>query len=411
MQGNFQAAIREFDLAILLAPDYLDAQVNAARALREWGHFDAAVERLHRILDKWPSASGALLELAYLASLRGELDSQISFYQAALRQVPGDAVAHWNLGLALLAEGRFDEGWEEFEWRFRCPDYAAYAFDGGTIPCWQGQSIDGKTVLLVCEQGLGDSIQFVRYAESLKRLNATVIVRSAKSMERLLQSCPWVDATISNDQPVPHADFWISLLSLPQRFGTTLKNVPSYDAYLFADHCLSEKWALRLAAEESKSAPIAVRIGVAWRGSARNPRDKQRSFAADVLLPIAQVPGTQLFSLQKGIEGEQLAISDIPLPMVDLGPELDLAGNAFWDTAAVIQQLDLVIACDSAVAHLAGALGVPVWLALPKYPDWRWMRERSDTPWYPQTRLFRQSQEDRWSDVFAAMAARLRAQI
>jgi hypothetical protein len=255
---------------------------------------------------------------------------------------------------------------------------------------------------LHAERGLGDTIHFIRYAAVVKRSGAgAVIVEGPKSMLRLLASCPGIDRLVAAGSELPAFDVHAPLLSLPRILNTTLATVPADIPYLGANAKLEDKWRRRLARHRG------FKIGIAWQGNPRYPRDRQRSVSLAHFARLARVEGVCLISLQKGAGSEQLRGGDGHFGVIDLSNQLDTLTGAFMDTAAVMKNLDLVIAPDTALAHLAGALGVPVWLALSFVPDWRWLLEREDSPWYPSMRLFRQTKPGDWNGVFERMAQEL----
>ena len=253
-----------------------------------------------------------------------------------------------------------------------------------------------KTILLWCEQGLGDTLQFVRYASRLKELGATVWLECPPKMIPLLSTCWGVDRVLPEGTPLPPGfDCQTPLMSLPHLFGTTLSDVPAGTPYLSTDAAQVDRWNTEL------SGSPHFKIGVAWQGNPKHRFDQHRSFSIHWFRSLATLEGVELYSLQKGPGSEQL--QTVRFPIIDLGSKLDETGGAFQETAAVMQALDLVITCDSSLAHLAGALGVPVWVPLSIPADWRWMRDRDATPWYPTMRLFRQTKLGQWSPVFERM--------
>jgi hypothetical protein len=270
-------------------------------------------------------------------------------------------------------------------------------------PQWDGSPLEGRTILIHAEQGLGDTIQFIRYAPLVKRRGGTVIVECQPVLSQLLAGCPGIDRLIAQGSPLPAFDVHVPLLSLPRIFGTTLADVPAEVPYLFADAALIERWRDELAGVPG------VKIGIAWQGNTRFPADCMRSIPLTHFAPLAQVDGVRLFSLQKGPGREQLAATAAYLPVIDLADRLDEKAGGFMDTAAVVKNLDLIITSDTAIAHLAGALGVPVWVGLALGADWRYLLGREDSPWYPTMRLFRQTRLGDWDGVFERIASELRA--
>jgi tetratricopeptide (TPR) repeat protein len=268
-------------------------------------------------------------------------------------------------------------------------------------PRWDGSSLQGKTILLHHEQGFGDTLHFIRYAEVLRDRGATVLAVVQSSLAPLIRTCPAIAEVIPQGAPVPRFDCWAPMLSVPGLCRTDLASIPAPVPYLQADAERVNGWRGRLAGHSG------FKVGICWQGSPRHSKDRQRSAPLSAFLPLAQVPGVQLFSLQYGAGAEQVRALPSSTAIVDLSSQLDESAGAFLDTAAVVKNLDLIITVDTALAHLAGALGVPVWVVLPHGPDWRWLLGREDTPWYPTMRLFRQTEPGNWSPIFARTADEL----
>ena len=263
---------------------------------------------------------------------------------------------------------------------------------------WDGQPLEGRTILLHADQGLGDAIQFVRYAPLVKRRGGAVVVQCARPLVSLFKSCPGIDRLLGRDEAIPAFDVHAPLSNLAAVFHTALDDIPRAIPYLFPDPRLAERWRGELG-------PIAgFKIGIFWQGTSRNPA---RTIPLACFEPLAGLSGVRFFSLQKGPGVEQIQELGGRFSITDLGSRLD----HFMDTAAVLVNLDLLITCDTALAHLAGALGVPVWVALPLSPDWRWLLDRSDSPWYPTMRLFRQMEWGNWQAVFEQIENALRQQL
>jgi len=297
-----------------------------------------------------------------------------------------------------LSLGDFETGWKEYEWRWKLSGNAMPPF---TQPLWDGSSLAGRTIFLHAEQGLGDTLQFVRYATLLKRSGARVILRCPKSLFSLLKDFNGADVVIDRGTPA-RFDVHAPLMSLPGICRTRLDNIPAEVPYLSADAALVATWRRELSHIDG------FRVGIAWQGTPSNDKDKPRSTSLSRFAPLALIPGVRLINLQKGLGSEQIAAERARISLVDFGERLD-AQAAFIDTAALMMNLDLVITVDTAIAHLAGALGVPVWIPLSFSPDWRWMQVRRDSPWYPAARLFRQPAMGDYETVFAEMAAALTA--
>jgi hypothetical protein len=301
--------------------------------------------------------------------------------------------------MLLLSQERFPEGWAEYEWRWQVQSQPRPAFDR---PAWDGAPLPGGTLLLYAEQGVGDTLQFVRYAALAKQRADAVILGCPPALIPLLSRCPGIDRLVATDAPLPPFDAQAPLASLPGLLGTTAETIPAPVPYLTADPERVRRWQEELAGLEG------FKIGIAWQGNpGMGAYDRRRSFPLAALAPLARLPGVRLVVLQKGHGREQLPAA-AGWPLADLGERLDESGGAFADTAAVMHGLDLVVTCDSAPAHLAGALGKACWVALPFAADWRWLLDREDSPWYPTLRLFRQPRPGDWSDMFGRMAFALR---
>ena len=328
-------------------------------------------------------------------------DEARACYEEALRLNPELPEAHFSRATYRLRQGDVERGFAEYEWRWRCKSYSTRQF---VQPRWDGSPLDGRTILLHAEQGLGDTLQFVRYAGAVKQRGGHVIVECQSPLTQILASCAGIDrlvvASAGAIASLPPFDVHCPLLSLPGVLNLTIDQL-AVETYLAADPRLVETWRARLADVSG------LRLGIAWQGNRQHLFDAQRSFRLDHFAPAAQIEGVRLISLQKGPGAEQAA--DCGFELRNLGPQLDETTGAFMDTAAVMRNVDLVITSDTAVAHLAGALGVPVWVALSAHCDWRWFLGRDDSPWYPTMRLFRQRQLGDWDEVFERITTELRA--
>jgi tetratricopeptide (TPR) repeat protein len=397
-QGQLQEAVYHYRQALRLEPNDPSMHNNLGIALRHQGHFPEALASFREALRLRPNYAEASNNQAATLRDQGHFAQALTDLEQVLRRKPDYADAHWNRALTWLLLGNFELGWPEYEWRWQRRSPVPRPF---SQPCWDGASLAGRTILLHAEQGLGDTLQFIRYAPLVKQHGGTVIAECQPPLLGLLAGCPGVDGLVAQGTPLPHFDVHAALLSLPRIFQTTLATVPANVPYLRADENLVERWRREL------SAHTAFKIGIAWQGSPKYSGDRQRSFPLRQFAPLARVAGVQLLSLQKGLGSEQLAQVADRFAVTDLAGRLDETSGPFMDTAAVMKSLDLVITCDSVLGHLAGALGVPAWVALPFVPDWRWLLDREDSPWYPSLRLFRQTQLDDWEDVFQRMAIAL----
>jgi tetratricopeptide (TPR) repeat protein len=367
-------------------------------AFADVGRFAEAQAAYEQALEIDPKYAEAMANLGSCFKEQGRLDEALAAYELALWLEPQSVSAHYNRSLTLLQKGDYGQGWPAYEWRWKRPASPMRPFPH---PRWDGGPLEGKTILLWCEQGVGDGMQFVRYAPLVKARGGTVLLECPPGLTRLMATCPGVDRALPGGEGLPPFDVQIPLMSLPAVFGTTLETVPADIPYLFAEPQRVEHWKERLAQVDG------YRVGVVWQGNPRFGWDHFRSFPLAALGPLAAVEGVRLVSLQKGPGTDQLRTLKGKLEVADLGEELD-ADGAFLDTTAVMAHLDLVVGADTAAAHLAGALGVPVWVAVSAVSDWRWMVGREQTPWYPTMGLFRQGRLHDRADVFERMAGTLR---
>jgi hypothetical protein len=370
------------------------------------GRLTDALDCFRQILARTPGDFETLSNLGAVLARLGRIDEAIPCFQRALAEAatayqralalrPDDADVHFHLGQTLLAAGDFTRGWPEYEWRWRLP--AARKLTDGPPP-WQGEPLAGRRVLLRAEQGFGDTLMFLRFAAAITSRGGQAIVECLPQIASLAATCPGVCGVTIVGQPLPACDCQLALGSLPGLLGSKLDSISTRLPYVFPRKPLIDGWKAELADQPR------FKVGLAWQGNPGQAADRARSFALLEMAPLFEAGAVQFVSLQAGTGSEQLR--DVPRtwPIRDFGPRL----GDFERTAALVQNLDLVITCDSAPAHLAGALGVPVWLALPYAADWRWLINREDSPWYPTMRLFRQTQRGRWADVFECIARDLR---
>jgi Flp pilus assembly protein TadD len=403
--GRFDEAEASFRRAVQLRPGFVEAWNNLGSMYyqKPQGRFDEAEACYRRALELRPKCAEAWANLGLVSVEQGKMNEGLACYDRALRLRPDHAEARMNRALAWLVSGDYERGWAEYEWRWRRKGRELPAH---RQPLWDGSSLEGRTILLYPEQGLGDTILFVRYAALVKQRGGTVLFSCPPPLLRLFASCPGIDRLVPEGDPLPAFDVHAPLVNLPRLFGTVLTTVPAPVPYLAADPGLAAYWRGRLAALDG------FKVGIVWQGNPRFPEDRKRSVPLTRFEGIARLPGVRLISLQKGAGSEQVRVLAGRFPVLDWGPELDRDGGAFMDTAAVMAGLDLVIAVDTAVVHLAGALGVPTWVAQCCVPYWTpWLLGREDSPWYPTVRLFRQPRLGDWDDVFARLAEELRARL
>ena len=378
-----------------LNPDNFVARHNMGVIQQRVGNFPASAAHFKRATELAPGNALAHLNLGAVLRDLDRIDESIAHLQQALRIEPNLGHAHMQLAWDWLLRGEFERGWREYEWRWRCP---GAQFPQFPQPVWDGSALGGRTIMLHAEQGLGDSIQLVRYAALLARQGARVIVYCPQSLQKLLATAPGVSAAVGDARKLGGFDCWCPMMSLPLRFGTNLATIPAEVPYLVADPAPATRWGEAMAGD-----PPGLRVGLCWAGNRANYNDVNRSIPLPLLAPLARVPGVAFYSLQLGEDAPTKA----PLAMIDRTSSI----RDFADTAALVSRLDLVISVDTAVAHLAGALGKPVWLLVPFAPDWRWLLERADSPWYPTMRIFRKRPMEAWPPMIEEVAEELRAQL
>lgn len=368
-------------------------------------HRNAEAEACYRrALELEPAYAAAHTNLANVLLRRqaeGRNREMIAHYERALELDPASAGGHYNLGLARLRAGQFREGWQQHEWRWDFRELRLHRRHG-TASQWKGEPLrraeseDGETILLHAEQGQGDTLQFVRYAPLVAARGGRVVLEVQPRLKRLLSGLPGVSRVVARGEALPPFAWQCPLMSLPLVFGTTVDTIPRGIPYIVPD------------AEEADAARLrwpggGLRVGVAWAGNPQYRSDEQRSMPLRALLPLAGIPGVSWFSLQMGAAlGQMDALRD-RFPLADASA----ASRDFAETAALAATLDLVISVDTSIAHLAGAMGLPVWIVLPHLADWRWLEDRSDCPWYPTARLFRQPAPGDWAGAVAPMADEL----
>ena len=384
VQNRLIDAQKAYRKVLELHPESPDGLRNLAATVKDLGQVEEGEALCLKALELYPGDALALDTLANIYMAQGRIDDALENYDAALDIVSDFAPIRGNRAMALLLKGDYEKGWEEYEWRWQSATYSATKRDFPE-PRW-----DGKTLLLHAEQGFGDTLQFVRYASLAAERGGKVMVGCQPEMVRLLETLNGVDRVVTGED-IPDFDCHAPLVSLPHLFSTTLDSIPADVPYLRADETLSEAWKERLGDSPG------LKVGLVWRGSRQNNRDAVRSCPLERFSPMLESGGVHFFSLQRDIPDD-----DPPLPasLTDLGSEL----NDFADSAACVANLDLVIAVDTAIVHLAGALGRPVWVLLPSSPDWRWLLDRDDSPWYPTARLFRQTERGDWQSVMTRIA-------
>lgn len=395
-------ALGEYDAALRQNPGIAVAHCNRGTALLELGaladavaSYESAIALQPEYAEAWSNRGGVLHKL-------GRFEEALASYEQALAVRADYASAYWNKAITLLLLGRLSEGWDCYEWRWRWSDFPS-PLRAFRQPQWTGrESIAGATVLLHAEQGLGDTIQFSRYAAVLRDKGAHVLLEVQRPLVRIMQTLPGVDLLMAAGDELPAFDMHCPLGSVPLALGTQLDTIPSSVPYLHPDPARVQRWASVLGNH-------GLRVCICWQGK-QGRIDQGRSFPVDLFESLGALPGVRLISVHKGAGEAQLAHLPAGMTVQTLGSEFD-HDAAFLDSAAVMRHSHLVITSDTAVAHLAGALGVPVWVALKRVPDWRWLLGRTDSPWYSTMRLFRQKVDGDWQAVFREMTVALRQQI
>ena len=401
--GRIDAAVESLREAVALRPDHPDLHFNLGNAWLAAGRLEEAEQAFGRAVAIAPRHARSLSNLGVTLREQGRPVEAMARFRAAIAIAPEYADAHWNLGLALLMEGDFEAGWREYEWRRRIPDFAMRRL---RAPAWDGGPLGGRTLLVHAEQGLGDAVQFARYLGLAAAAGGPVVFACPPALGRLFSALGGCECVVSHDDDLPRFDVQAPLMSLPGLLDPDLRAAAALAPYLRPEPDLVEAWRARLGRGPG------LRIGICWQGNPGYHADRRRSIPMAQFAALARLEGVRLFSLQKGPGADQLAAlageaGSGPAPIEDLGPALDEGGDAFVDTAAVLASLDLVIASDTALPHLAGALGRDVWLLLAANPDWRWGRAGEETPWYPSMRLFRQRRPGDWEGVFERVAGAL----
>ncbi len=396
--GRLEDAEAAFRLAIEADARLAEAPLNLAMLLAQTGRARDAVALCRKALALRPRFPEASQSLGFLLEQEGDLDGAMQCYGDALAARPDYPEARFGLALQQLLRGDYANGWRDYEWRMRLPGHEGVWSPGGR-PAWDGAPLEGRTILLFAEQGFGDVIQFVRYAPLVAARGGKVILSCQPKLKALLGTVPGLTAIFGTAESLPPFDLSCSLLSLPRVFGTTLDTVPAQVPYLRVDTERELHWKRRLAAD----AP-SLKVGLFWATGTGNIMSPQRTLSLDMLAPLAGITGISYYSLQRGEAASQAAHPPRGMKLIDLAAEL----GDFADDAALMANLDLIISINTATAHLAGALGRPVWTLVQSPPDWRWLLGRDDSPWYPTMRLFRRGQAETWGQVVERIGQALR---
>jgi tetratricopeptide (TPR) repeat protein len=392
------AAIIAYNRAIDLQPDYASAFHNLGKALATIDRFDEAIVSFRRAIECKPDFAAALGDLSNALKHEGKLDEALIAARRAVDLKPDSADAHCRYGLMLLRTGELQRGWAEYEWRYSRS--VPWSFPQ---PRWNGDDLRGRSLLLHADQGLGDSAQFVRYAPLIAASGGRVLLRCQRQLVRLLKNIPGVQQTFSEDDPLPDFDLHCPLISLPVAFETSLETIPSTGPYLRPNSSIVRAWSTRIDERDTR-----LKVGLVWAGHPSHSNDRHRSTALSSFAPLSafqkDASDIAFYSLQVGLASAEAATPPQGMQLIDLTNHI----TDFADTAALIEHLDLVIAVDTSTAHVAAAMGKPVWLVLPFVAEWRWLIDRANTPWYPTMRLFRQPKLHDWEGAIAQLLGPLR---
>ncbi|NKB44994.1 MAG: tetratricopeptide repeat protein [Alphaproteobacteria bacterium] len=390
--GQREAAVVAYERLLSFHPTKASTLVNLGNVLRELGRFDDCTSAFLKALALEPKARGALYGLGLVSRDCNQLEESLSYFERALEDFPDDPDLNWDRAQTLLRMGDYESGFEAYEWRWKLERSAPRKFDK---PEWDGSALNGRTLFLYGEQGFGDAIQFARFIPELAKAHSTeVILEVRPELVRLLEGqLSGIKQVVARGDDLPEYDCHLPLMSVPRILKAALDDVPN-EPYLKPKSGLVS----------IQSAPEgALNIGLAWAGSPTQANDRNRTFALNDLLPLLQLPQCKFYSLQKGDAAAEIDSLGISHAISPVGPIL----RDFADTSAVIEKLDLVITADTSVAHLTGAMGKPVWIALSVFHDWRYDAEGSISGWYPQAKVFRQETAGDWTRTFHSMATNL----
>ena len=392
--GRLDQAISEGGLALALEPQNVHALNNLGIAHYDREEYDRAADYYRRAIALTPDAPEAHSNRANAALALGKVSEALTSYRRAIGLKPDYVDAHNNFAMALLLSGDFENGWRELEWRHRRAGGDRRRFKA---PEWRGEALAGKTLLVAAEEGHGDAIQFLRYLPAVAERGGKLVLTVHRPLVGLARRLAPAAEVIELETPLPRFDLFCSLMSLPGLFGTTLTSVPAAVPYLSIDPGIIERWRARLAGGRG------LKVGLVWSGALKYLHNVRRAIPAERLMPLLRLDGVSWFSLQVGEPTAELI--QLPSGVTDLSRDL----TDFTETAGALSALDLVISTDTAVPHLAGALGRPVWVMLAFMPDWRWMLDRETSPWYPTMRLFRQPTRGAWDPVVHRVSGELRS--
>jgi tetratricopeptide (TPR) repeat protein len=393
-KGLVEESEKYYRKALQCDPYHVNANLNLGNVVFQKGLVDESIEYYYKAFQHDPNHTDVCNNLATALLMTGQYQESLRFFRKATNLKPDSPLAHFHLSFVLLLLGDFKNGWKEYFWRWGMEEYR---IPNWPQPIWDGADFSGKALFIHVEQGFGDMIQVVRYIPLVAQRGGKIILQCQKELLPLIKNVEGVERFITCGDPLPSFDIHCPLLCLPMIFDTNLDTIPANIPYIRADDLLVKKWKEKIGDTSS------VKVGVIWRGNPVHKRDRERSIPFEQLAPLAEVGGVSFYSLQKREIFEQLRPPSCGLTLIDFMDEV----RDFSDTAALIENLDLVISVDTSVAHLAGAMGKPVWALIQFSPDWRWLLEREDSPWYPTMRLFRQKTRGDWSKVIERIGQEL----
>lgn len=400
--NKFEEAITHFRLAAQKDPNNNIYKFALANTLHFINALEEALKIYEIILEQEPNNHCALYNFGYTLKKMGHIKYALEAYDLVLDKKPDYAPARFSRALTYLTLGDWHRGWKEYEWRWKAYNEAPKKFD---CPVWDGFNIKGRRLLIYAEQGLGDTIQFIRYAELIKKMGADVIVQTQGPLKNLLKLCPYIDEVYARGEALPSCDAHIAMMSLPRIFKTEIETIPHNVPYIFAKPELIDFWKSKLTTDPrlKPNSSKDIKIGICWQGN-RNYRTQSlrqavanKSMHVKHFAPLARIKGITLYSLQKMDGEDQLKELDTDIKIKCFDEDFDTINGRFMDTVAVMKNLDLIITIDTGTCHVAAALGIPTWNLLPNPADWRWMLERNDTPWYNNMRLFKQPKPGDWA--------------
>jgi tetratricopeptide (TPR) repeat protein len=405
-QQQFDKALELLEKNLIAQPHNIQLIFSLANVYNHLNRFEEALTLYKKLDVIAPNTVSILYNIGFTLKQIGLTQESLKYYNRAIALQPDHSDALFSRGLAYLVLGDFEKGWEGYEYRYHKPQQGCLR--SLTQPRWDGSDLTGKTILLHAEQGFGDTIQFIRYAQLIKETkHATIIAAVQKPLVKLMQRCPYIDIVIAVDDIAPTFDVHAPLMSLPFILKTTIDTVPCNIPYLFADEQLTQQWKKNLDENPNFKVGICVQGNENYCTPQLRMTVARKSIQAAQLAPICAIPGVSVYCLQKTTGTDQFKNLPENINIIVFDGDFDNSNGRFMDTVSVIENLDIVITVDTSIGHLAGALGKLTWILLPNPADWRWMMDRNDTPWYPNVRLFKQPKPGDWETMIAEVAKEL----